>query len=269
MHPWVIGPQLIQISKNSQPRCVWGCLAQGTLASLHKKEQIMAFNNKYDPKTLDDLVIDKNNLQILRLMTSQLIKDHLLLEGANGTGKSTITDLLPKLTHGQNYQVENIKAHEDFVIDKDVLLCWENFCGLARAQGDAAYIVIDEIDTIKKNHALFWQWLDTRRGTVTVIGTTNRLMAVPKAMRSRMKCLTFKPVKTIAMLPRAREIMKAENLVVNDNYLLSELTAVQSFGDIRKYMERLELVAVALRMGAIDSQGYQVAPSPRLLTRVK
>jgi replication-associated recombination protein RarA len=229
----------------------------------------MAFNNKYDPKSLNDLVIDPNNQMILRLFTNQSLQGHLLLEGTNGTGKSTITALLPVLTHGANQQVLHVFANEEFEIDEAVLASWDNFYGFCRVQGDAAYIVIDEIDTIKRNHALFWQWLDQRNGLLTVIGTTNRLMAVPKAMRSRMKCLTFHPVKAVDMFPRAKYILCAEGISVPDAFLLSELKTVEPLGDIRKYMERLELLAVAVRTGAINPYAAPVVVPKPIIKRVK
>ena len=81
----------------------------------------MAFKNKYAPKTLDDLVIDAANLRVLKLMASQQLKDHLLLEGTNGTGKTSIIELLPTLTFGTNYQIEEVMGHKDFVINESVL----------------------------------------------------------------------------------------------------------------------------------------------------
>ena len=190
----------------------------------------MAFNGKYDPKTLNDLVIDPSNKRVLEMMVAGTIQDHLLLEGVNGTAKSTIAGLLPRLKHGDDHQVENVRCYEGFVIDQKMLDSWQNFYGWCRANRERAYIIIDEIDTLEKNLSLFWQWLDQRRDCVTVIGTTNKLMAVPRAMRSRMKCLTFRPLKAVDMLPRAAVIMQAEGVVVDQALLLAELEAVEALG---------------------------------------
>ena len=59
----------------------------------------MAFNDKYDPQTLDDLVIEPNNRTVIEMMVKGLLSDHLILEGTNGTAKSTIAKLLPGLRH--------------------------------------------------------------------------------------------------------------------------------------------------------------------------
>jgi replication-associated recombination protein RarA len=172
------------------------------------------------------------------------LKNHLLLEGSNGTGKSSITKLLPKLTFGTDFQVLNVYGSNTVVIDEDVLATWNNFCSWCHINGDGAYIVIDEIDTILKHHSLLWQWLDSTAHQVIVIGTTNKLMAVPKAIRSRMKCLTLKPITALQMFPRAQAIMQAENVTIQSAKLLKELELIESIGDIRKYMERLELIAI-------------------------
>jgi replication-associated recombination protein RarA len=250
------------------PKEEWGA-SFGAPLKQRKEENNMAFNGKYNPTQLSDLVIEPDNLAILRLFENQSLKNHLLLEGTNGTGKTTITSLLPKLIHGDNHQVEEVWGHEDFVIDSVCVSMWDNIISFNSSQQIASYVVINEIDKIKRNLPLFWQWLDTRREQVTVIGTTNKFLAIDQAMRSRMKCLTLQPVRAIDMLPRALQIMKAENLAIDETYLLSELQAVERLGDVRKYMERLELVAIALGTGAISPQGIQVPAAPRTMKRVK
>ena len=229
----------------------------------------MAFKNKYSPKTLDDLVIDAANLRVLKLMASQQLKDHLLLEGTNGTGKTSIIELLPTLTFGTNYQIEEAMGHKDFVINESVLNKWDNFISWGRFQDQASYILINEIDKITANLPLFWQWLDTNRERVTVIGTTNQVLAINKALRSRMKCLSLKPVTAINMLPRAQQIFASEGLSIDEAYLLSELKAVEASGDIRKYLERMELVAIAIRSGEVNADGVLATTLKRSLKRVK
>lgn len=229
----------------------------------------MAFNGKYDPKTLDDLVIDPDNKYILELIASQTLKKSLILDGTNGTGKSTITKILPELTHGENYQIEKVRGNKNFVIDQQRLDAWLNIYSFNKFQGHATYIVIDEIDKIERDVPLFWQWLEDWEPSITVIGTTNRLLAIDKAIRSRAKCLTLQPIKAVDMLPRAKAIMQAEELTIDDSYLLSELKVVESLGDIRKYMERLELVAIGLRTGRINPQGQTLTPKRSMMRRVK
>jgi len=229
----------------------------------------MAFNKKYDPQNLNDLVIDVNNKDILEMYKNSLIKDHLLLEGTNGTGKSTITKLLPELTHGNNFQVLNVYGSSTFVIDEKVLANWDNFCSWCQFNGCGAYIVIDEIDRILRHHSLLWQWLDLRINQVIVIGTTNRLMAIPKALRSRMKCLTLAPISAVEMLPRAIAIMRSENISIQSATLLTELKLIESLGDIRKYMERLERIAITYRSSQTLSSNNTIFVNTHVISRVK
>lgn len=229
----------------------------------------MAFGNRYDPKTLDDLVIEPNNKRVLQMMVAGHLSDHLILEGTNGTAKSTIAKLLPRLKHGEDHDIEHVKACADFEINQKLLDRWQNLQALSRISGKAQYFVIDEVDTLKNNLPLLWQWLDEWRAHVTVIGTTNRLMAIPRALRSRSKVLTFKPVKAVDMLPRARFILQSEGLDVSEAFLLNELQSVESFGDIRKYMERLELVCCSIREDNAAA-AMQTPPKKRLnMRRVK
>jgi replication-associated recombination protein RarA len=229
----------------------------------------MAFNGKYDPQTLDDLVIEPNNKWVLEMMVKGLLNDHLILEGTNGTAKSTIAKLLPGLKHGQNYDIEHVKAHSGLVIDQWLLDQWQNIQAWSRVAGRAQYIMIDEIDTLGNHLSLFWQWLDEWRGHVTLIGTTNKVMAIPRALRSRAKVLTLKPVKAVDMLPRARFIMKSEGLDVSESFLLSELESVESLGDIRKYMERLECVYLNLCAGNLATPTPTLSNKRPKMRRVK
>ena len=229
----------------------------------------MAFNDKYDPQTLDDLVIESNNKMVLEMMVKGLLSDHLILEGTNGTAKSTIAKLLPRLRHGQDYDIEHVKAHSGLVIDQNLLNQWQNIQAWSRVAGRAQYIMIDEIDTLGDKLSLFWQWLDEWRGHVTLIGTTNKVMAIPRALRSRAKVLTFKPVKAVDMLPRARFVMQSEGLDVSDSFLLNELQSVESLSDIRKYMERLEYVCVNLRAGNLVAPTQTPSNKRPKMRRVK
>ena len=229
----------------------------------------MAFNDKYDPQTLDDLVIESNNKMVLEMMVKGLLSDHLILEGTNGTAKSTIAKLLPKLRHGQDYDIEHVKAHSGLVIDQNLLNQWQNIQAWSRVAGRAQYIMIDEIDTLGNNLSLFWQWLDQWRGQVTLIGTTNKVMAIPRALRSRAKVLTLKPVKAVDMLTRARFVMQSEGLDVSDSFLLNELQSVESLSDIRKYMERLEYVCHGLRDGNLVAPTQTPSNKRPKMRRVK
>ena len=229
----------------------------------------MAFNDKYDPQTLDDLVIEPNNKMVLEMMVKGLLSDHLILEGTNGTAKSTIAKLLPRLRHGQDYDIEHVKAHSGLVIDQNLLDQWQNIQAWSRIAGRAQYIMIDEIDTLGNNLSLFWQWLDEWRGHVTLIGTTNKVMAIPRALRSRAKVLTLKPVKAVDMLTRARFVMQSEGLDVSDSFLLNELQSVESLSDIRKYMERLEYVCHGLRDGNLVAPTQTPSNKRPKMRRVK
>ena len=229
----------------------------------------MAFNGKYDPQTLDDLVIEPNNKMVLEMMVKGLLSDHLILEGTNGTAKSTIAKLLPRLRHGQDYDIEHVKAHSGLVIDQNLLDQWQNIQAWSRIAGRAQYIMIYEIDTLGNNLSLFWQWLDEWRGHVTLIGTTNKVMAIPRALRSRAKVLTLKPVKAVDMLTRARFVMQSEGLDVSDSFLLNELQSVESLSDIRKYMERLEYVCHGLRDGNLVAPTQTPSNKRPKMRRVK
>lgn len=221
----------------------------------------MAFSGRYDPSTLDDLVIDSDNREVLEMFVEQKLTGHLILEGTNGTGKTSIVNLLPKLRCPDGHNLIEVYGDSKFQLNQKLLEDWDRMIAYSRFYSGPLFIVINEIEQIASTTPLFWQWLDTKVGAVTVIGTTNRLMVVPKALRSRMRCLSFQPVTASAMMDRAREIMQSEGVLISDADLLRELESVEMFGDIRKYLDRLEIVA-ALYSPSAPNAYVSTKPAP-------
>jgi len=209
----------------------------------------MAFSNRYDPKTLDDLVLtDPQNRVYLEHFVHQRIKGHLLMVGTNGTSKTSIANLIPTLTHGAgNFNLITVAGDPSFEFKPSLLQVWDRHISFSHLYNGPLFVIIDEIDKIKHGLPLLWQWMDLRQGSATVLVTTNQYFAVTKALRSRMHMLQFGPITAQQMLPRAREIMRAEAVPISDQDLLAELQSVEHLGDVRKYMERLEFVALGLR----------------------
>ena len=209
----------------------------------------MAFSNRYDPKTLDDLVLaNPQNRVYLDHFVHQRIKGHLLMVGTNGTGKTSIANLIPMLTHGaQNFNLITVAGDPSFEFKPRVLQIWDRHISFSHLYNGPLFVIIDEIDKIKHGLPLLWQWMDLRKDVATVLVTTNEYFAVTKALRSRMHVLQFGPITAQHMLPRAREIMRAESVPISDQDLLTELQSVEHLMDVRKYMARLEFLALELR----------------------
>ncbi len=71
----------------------------------------MSIEEKYKPRTLDDLVFPNDQGEdIIRTWASGQF-DHLLFHGAHGSGTSTIAELLPRIA------VPGIKSADLLVID--------------------------------------------------------------------------------------------------------------------------------------------------------
>ena len=226
----------------------------------------MAFSDRYDPKTLDELVlVNPHNRVYLEHFVHQRIKSHLLMVGTNGTGKTSIANLIPTLIHGVgNFNLIKVAGDPSFEFKPSVLQIWDRHIDFSNFYNGPLFVIIDEIDKIKYGLPLLWQWLDLRKDVATVLVTTNEYFAVTKALRSRMHVLQFGPITARQMLPRALEIMRAEAVPISDQDLLAELQSVEHLGDVRKYMERLEFLALELRAQIAPAEA---TPAPSTVQR--
>lgn len=75
---------------------------------------------KYKPQTLSDVIYPNIAVErrIAGYATGQL-EGHLLLWGPNGTGKTTVADLLPYAISGQNACIED-KDFDELLSKKDL-----------------------------------------------------------------------------------------------------------------------------------------------------
>ena len=211
----------------------------------------------YSPKTIHDLVVNNKEIKgYLNDVVNGHASSNLLLNGTNGTGKSTIARLIPILIEGYDPWSERLQGSASFC-EKDAIAKLQTVEGIAKIVGQKYYyIIFDEIDKVKDNLANFWQLLDSWPSDVMVIATSNDYMNIDKCLRSRFKTITFDPVKAIDFLPRAMFIFQNENVMLQEVFILSELQKVENLADIRKYMEAVKDIYRNHLNGRIGAENY-------------
>lgn len=219
----------------------------------------MELIDKYKPQALEDLVIGNEEIKLFLedMLDPKFMRFKICFVGNNGTGKSTIAELLPKLIEGFDPEIITLIGEEKFNVDNalDLLKNINNFGGWTGQKYQ--YVAFNEIDKVKTNLAAFWQMADKWESNVLLIATANNYMNIDKCLRSRFKFLDFEYVKSEEFLPRAMFILEQEGVHLTDNYVSSELYKKQAMGDIRKYMDTVSDLHRNALKGRIASKHFR------------
>ena len=208
---------------------------------------------KYAPKTTKELLFDdEENRLIVSCYSSGEFREHLLLHGPPGTGKTSIANLIAKES-GASYStiaaVTMIKRLEE---ELDRFNTLQAMLGCFGDGATHAVRIYEEIGACEKNLSRFWLMLDRHQHELTAIFTTNDFTSVPKQIRSRCRLLMIEAVKAQTFLPRAMEILAAEGFdetVAPSSFVLRALQVEERHRDNRRYYRCLSLMMAKLREG--------------------
>jgi len=196
---------------------------------------------KYKPTNLADVIYPNHATQsFINAVASGALTTNIIFSGPNGTGKTTVADLLPYAISGDAALVES-KDYAELLDQKELKSYLKTQCQLARLTGDNGryYLVLHEFDNATKNLAKLWMALDACADYLTLFITTNNPMLIHKSIRSRCRDIEFPAITVNAVLPRAKQILAAENVRISDTELATQLSVVKS-GDLRAYFRKLD-----------------------------
>jgi len=217
---------------------------------------------KYAPASLGEIVYP--NIAIERRIAgyaSGALENNILLHGSNGTGKTSIANLLPYAISGPDAQVEN-KDYDKVLDQKDIKAYLQSACKTSMLCGSGKFfLVFNEFDNAKTNVSKLWTAMDDCADSLMVIITTNEPMKVHKSIRSRCDLIEMPPLKASAVLARAQQILIAEGLVLPNAQVLHYLKTREHWGDWRKYMALLDELLFLNSQGMPMPAWSQSAPA--------
>ena len=196
----------------------------------------MQFEIKYAPKNLNEVIYPNVAVQrrIQGYATGQL-EGHIILHGPNGTGKTTLANLLVRAIGGE-YALLETNEHNELLEKRDLRGYLRNVAALARLTTSGKYfMVLNEFDTAKKRLSQFWTGLDACGNGVMVIMTTNKPMEIDPSIRSRCDLVEMPAISASAALARVQFILQAEGLQLGSAQVLEYLRSREHWGDLRKY----------------------------------
>ena len=144
---------------------------------------------KYAPKNLNEIIYpnDATKNRILAYGSGAL-SGHIILHGPNGTGKTSIANLLPHAIDGVEADIESKNFKEIFDLDNigEYLLRVNHLKTIN--QSGKYYMVFNEFDNAKGNFDEFWTAMDKCQNLMLII-TTNNIMDVHASIRSRCEMI--------------------------------------------------------------------------------
>jgi len=196
----------------------------------------MKCENKYAPNQLDEVIYPNVGVErrINGYATKQL-EGHIILHGPNGTGKSSLANLLVKEIGNQHPEVER-KDTEELLAQPDLKKYLKQASAYAAmTTSEKFFLVLNEFDYSKKNLNKFWTALDACGSGVMAIITTNQPMDVHVSIRSRCDVIEMPGVCAEAALQRIQYCLSMEGVNLPDAQVLHYLKLQEQFLDLRRY----------------------------------
>ena len=213
------------------------------------------WTEEYRPKKIDDYIfqIESQKSQILKMIKEKEIP-HLLLSGVQGSGKTTLAEILINEIEVDEFDILKINASDKTGIDyiRDNILTFAETCSF----GKFKIVHLEEFDYMSQAaQGMLRVVLEEHADICRFIATCNNENRIIPAIKSRMQHLRFKAPIQDDVLLRMFEILTIEGIEFEAEDV--EKYVIQSYPDIRKVINNLQLNSVdgKLILTSGDSDG--------------
>jgi len=193
---------------------------------------------KYQPKTLDDIILSKENRVFLEDIKKKQEVPNLMLWGNPGIGKTCISKIIA--TDILDCQYLYINASEENGIN-DIRSKIMVFSQTRSIDGKLKIVICDEADGMTHQaQAALRNIMEEYLGTTRFILTCNYPSKVIPALHSRCQELDMTPPFD-DVLSRCVKILKSENISVSQYQKQKLVTLIkETYPDIRRCINRLQ-----------------------------
>ncbi len=198
----------------------------------------MKLETKYAPTCLDEVIFPNEAVKCrIKGYAEGKLDGHIILFGPNGTGKTTVANLIVQQLGGEHAQIDR-NDPDELLAKSDLKVYLKQAASFAAlTTSEKHFLILNEFDNTKKNMSKFWTSLDTCGEGVMAVITTNQPMDIHPSIRSRCDVIEFPGISANSALPRVQECLQAEGLVLPDAQVLHYLKTKEQFKDLRKYFK--------------------------------
>jgi len=206
--------------------------------------------SKYKPKNISEFVFpdDQVEAKIKRYVDGKTTEP-LILHGPHGTGKTLLSELLPNEIEGKKAITTKVNA-EDLNNSKEVRGKFNKQVSFDRHftynNQKNRYTVVQEVNFDPKAKGALRVCLDELWEDDIFIFTTNEVRKIDPCVISRAQVVEVSPAPPKRFFPRAKAILHAEDVEIDDQMLMKALEAVyENDHDNRAYYRALDEIIEA------------------------
>jgi replication factor C small subunit len=203
------------------------------------------WTEKYRPRTLDEVVGQKEIVDRLQAIVASGNIPHFLFTGPAGTGKTTSALAVARTLFGEekwrdNFQELNASDERGIQIVRTKIKSFARAAPLGGA--DFKVIFLDEADSLTSDaQAALRRTMEKYSGTCRFILSCNYSSRIIPPIQSRCSVMRFAPLKKEDIREYLNRLEKAENIEITDSGF--ETLMYISQGDMRKAVNILQVAA--------------------------
>ncbi|WP_440059892.1 replication factor C small subunit [Thermogladius sp. 4427co] len=207
-------------------------------------EQVLLWAEKYRPRTLDEVVNQKEIVARLKKFVEEKNMPHLLFAGPPGTGKTTMAHCLAHDLFGDNYRQYMLELNASDERGIDVIRSKVKEFARTRIAGNIPFkiILLDEADNMTADaQQALRRLMELYTATTRFILIANYPSKIIEPIQSRTAVFRFTPLSQEDVVARLKYIAEKENVKYNEDAL--ETIYSLSEGDMRKAINILQAAA--------------------------
>lgn len=185
----------------------------------------MSLYQKYRPTTFDEVYGQDEAVKVMKSIVEMPKEDRpkvFLLAGHYGSGKTSVAKVFARAigVDPERSDFKTMDSSKDRSIDSIRQLCDCMGVKPMSRGADGRVFLIDECHALQKiaAEALLKKCEDTPPDTYIIFCTTEP-DAMPKALRSRCKTITIKPLTPKAIYQNLKRVVKSEGITIQDEAL--------------------------------------------------